>query len=72
MECFYIIGGFDGKLSVNHVERYDKVAKTMQEMCSMKLKMCGHGACVVSGLPNAKSYSWQGRQIEEEASTAKK
>jgi hypothetical protein len=63
----YIIGGFDGNTTVNRVECYDPETKKMQEMWPMSVsRRSALGACVVPGLPNAKSYSWLRREIEEE------
>lgn len=60
-DCIYVIGGFNGSTTINYVEYFDLETGEWMDAASMNLNRSALSACVISGLPNSKDYSFLDR-----------
>lgn len=61
-----------GSSTINFVEYYDPDSNEWADAASMNLNRSALGACIISGLPNAKYYTYLGcnqKELGPDAST---
>ncbi|XP_034945514.1 kelch-like protein 10 [Chelonus insularis] len=57
-EMIYVFGGYTGSVTTSSMEYYNPKTNQWSNSSSMNLNRCALGACVLSGLPDAKEYSF--------------
>nr|CAD7256029.1 unnamed protein product [Timema shepardi] len=57
-EMIFVIGGFNGQTTIAYVECYDVVSNEWYDASPMNLNRSALNACVLTGLSNAKDYSY--------------
>ncbi|XP_045766554.1 kelch-like protein 10 isoform X2 [Maniola jurtina] len=69
-ECLYALGGFNGYSRLNtgsttipHVECYDGDTSEWYDAAPMNLTRSALSACVIAGLPNARSFSYLAKAV---------
>ncbi|ENN74765.1 kelch-like protein 10 [Dendroctonus ponderosae] len=70
-DCIYVIGGFNGSTTINYVEYFDMETGEWMDAASMNLNRSALSACVISGLPNSKDYSFLDRSQRRQNKEAK-
>ncbi|XP_050300520.1 kelch-like protein 10 [Anthonomus grandis grandis] len=65
-DYIYVIGGFNGSTTINYVEYYDRELDEWMDAASMNLNRSALCACVISGLPNSKDYSFLDRSQKQQ------
>ncbi|XP_054271879.1 kelch-like protein 10 isoform X2 [Macrosteles quadrilineatus] len=65
-----VIGGFDGTSTVACTEFYNQEEDKWFESASMNINKSALAACVVRGLPNAKSYTFLGIGVDPAVESA--
>ncbi|XP_026464876.1 kelch-like protein 10 [Ctenocephalides felis] len=62
----FAIGGFNGTTTISYVEVYDPETNDWFDCTSMNLNRSALSACVLSGLPNTREYSYLSKSLEHE------
>ncbi|XP_041987203.1 kelch-like protein 10 [Aricia agestis] len=62
-DMIFVIGGFNGSTTIPHVECYDGDTHEWYDASPMNLTRSALSACVLSGLPNARSFSYLAKAI---------
>lgn len=63
--CNFLDRFVAGSTTINYVECYDAEANEWFDAAPMNLNRSALSACVISGLPNAREYSYVGRSQKE-------
>ncbi|CAG9089117.1 unnamed protein product [Plutella xylostella] len=62
-DMIFVIGGFNGSTTIPHVECYDGDTLEWYDAAPMNLNRSALSACVIAGLPNAKSFSYLAKAV---------
>jgi kelch-like protein 10 len=57
-DLVFVVGGFNGTTTISLVECYDAVSNRWYDVSPMNINRSALSACVLSGMPNAKEYSY--------------
>ncbi|KAK7102009.1 hypothetical protein V1264_020302 [Littorina saxatilis] len=64
----FAIGGYDGLGTTGHVEWYDIESDTWQETSALRVGRSAASACTLTGLTNARYYTFYGKEDKAAAS----
>ncbi|CAG9561424.1 unnamed protein product [Danaus chrysippus] len=62
-DMIFVIGGFNGSTTIPHVECYDGDTSEWYDAAPMNLTRSALSACVLAGLPNARSFSYLAKAV---------
>ncbi|XP_053606215.1 kelch-like protein 10 [Plodia interpunctella] len=62
-DMIFVIGGFNGSTTIPHVECYDGDTLEWYDAAPMNLNRSALSACVLVGLPNARSFSYLAKAV---------
>ncbi|XP_046968333.1 kelch-like protein 10 [Vanessa cardui] len=62
-DMIFVIGGFNGSTTIPHVECYDGDTLEWYDAAPMNLTRSALSACVLAGLPNARSFSYLAKAV---------
>ncbi|XP_059054079.1 kelch-like protein 10 [Achroia grisella] len=62
-DMIFVIGGFNGSTTIPHVECYDGDTLEWYDAAPMNLNRSALSACVLAGLPNARSFSYLAKAV---------
>ncbi|CAH0729985.1 unnamed protein product, partial [Brenthis ino] len=62
-DMIFVIGGFNGNTTIPHVECYDGDTLEWYDAAPMNLTRSALSACVLAGLPNARSFSYLAKAV---------
>lgn len=62
-DMIFVIGGFNGSTTIPHVECYDGDTLEWYDAAPMNLNRSALSACVLTGLPNARSFSYLAKAV---------